>query len=238
MLSIKNQTNKGKVFIVGIGAGGGPFVNEKVENIIDQCEIIVGWPEILSCLGQIVKNKIILEQNCGNYQEKLVEAARIASDTQNDIAVLILDDPTTYSGKNFLLECFSDLDVEFVPAVSTLQLISAAARVSLEDAQLIVFEPTAIGALGTWELKRKRSRMLSAYSNGYHLIVLSDLEQTLTQTASFLIDKDLPRNAAVVIGEDMGSPNERVSSTTLLDVTRNSYSWSSAMVVKNQICAR
>ncbi|XUX00141.1 MAG: SAM-dependent methyltransferase [Dehalogenimonas sp.] len=238
MQPIKSQTKKGKVFIVGIGAGGGPFVNEKVENIVNRSDVIVGWPEALSCLGQIVKNKAILEQNSSNYQEKLLEAATIAFNIQNDIAVLILDDPTTYSGKIFLDQCFRDFDIEYVPAVSTLQLISAAAKVSLDDAQLIVFEPTIKGALGTWELQQKRSRMLSAYSNGYHLIVLSDLEQTLTQTASFLVEKNLPQNAVVVVGEDMGSPNARISSTTLLDVTRNSYSWSSAMVVKNHVCTR
>ncbi|WP_230940902.1 SAM-dependent methyltransferase [Dehalococcoides mccartyi] len=222
-----------KVFITGVGAGGRAFLTPVAEAAVRRCGIITAWAEVIKSLGFSLEGKLVLEQNCTNYQEVLVKAAKLARTKGEDIALLVKDDPLVYSaGLDSYKEVFKDFRIEFIPAVSSLQLLAAATRVSLEDCLLVVYKPDAAGNIDQSDLAVKRERMLKAYKAGYNLIILSDLEQTLAQTAGFLIERGIPADTKVIVGEQMGTESQKITGKSISEVSRGTSHWMSCMAVK------
>jgi precorrin-6B methylase 1 len=75
--------------------------------------------------------------------------------------------------------------------------------------------------------------MLKSYRDRFHLIVMSDVEQDLAQTAAFLLENGLSPTTTVVVGEELGSINEKIITTQLSTVASRCYHWISMMVVKS-----
>ncbi|WP_260675760.1 cobalt-precorrin-7 (C(5))-methyltransferase [Dehalococcoides mccartyi] len=222
-----------RVFVTGVGTGGRAFLTPAAEETVKSCGIIVGWPEVIKNLRFGLENKLVLEQNCINYQQLLAEAAGLARAKLEDVALLVMDDPLVYSaGLGGYSDIFKDFRIEFIPAVSSLQLLAASARLSLEDCLQVVYKPDASGNIDQTDLALKRERMLKALKAGYHILVLSDLEQTLAQTACFLIEKGLAVETGVIVGEQMGTDSQKITEKSILEVSRDTSHWISCMAVR------
>ncbi len=222
-----------KVFVVGVGPGSPEYLTPKARQIIQKCGIIVGWLQALERLS-IDHSQIVLKQTCTNYRKIMFETAEKAISRKMNVAVVVIDDPLTYSaGIDSFREPFSGFELEFIPAVSSFQLAAAAARVSLEDSSLIVYKPAESGSLDQKDLQRQRNQMLKMHMSGYNLIVLSDLDQTLSQTAVFLLENGIQEGNGAIVSEQIGTGDERVTVTTVSDVAKGHWHWMSCMVIKH-----
>ncbi|MEN8614008.1 precorrin-6y C5,15-methyltransferase (decarboxylating) subunit CbiE [Dehalogenimonas sp. THU2] len=220
-------------FIIGIGPGGKQFLTPKAEKIIDSCGVVVGWAQALNTVRPLIEGKMVIEQTCADYQNALSSASETARSLTTNVAVLVADDPLTYSaGLDSFKRPFSGFKLEIIPAISSFQLAAAAAKISLEDSLLVVYAPDAQGNIDEEDLNNKRRRMLGAFDSSYHLIIMSDLEQTLGQTAAFLIANGLPRDARAIIGEQIGTDEEVITTTDLESAAATSYHWMSMMIIK------
>jgi cobalt-precorrin-7 (C5)-methyltransferase len=76
--------------------------------------------------------------------------------------------------------------------------------------------------------------MLKAFSNGYNFMILSDIEQTLSQTANFLLDGGISKDSEVLVGEHIGYQNEILSLLSLSEVAANDFHWMSCMAVRTK----
>lgn len=233
---VNSKTGFLNAHIVGVGTVDNLFLTPKAEKAIMRCGIVVGWTKTLEALEPILKNKLIIEQDCATYKEAPFAAAEMARTEKKDVAVLVLDDPLTYSGGiNRFKKPFDGFKVEFIPAVSSLQLAAAAAQVSLEDSLLVVYTPEDDGSIDQKDLAKKRERMLKAYQSGFNLVIMSDLEQTLAQTATFLIGNGVSKNAETVVGEQIGSKDEKVFVAKISKIAKSTSHWVSCMVVKQTL---
>lgn len=220
-------------FLIGLGPGGSKFITVKAEETIRRCGVIVGWGPAISAAGPLVQDKMVFEQQCDNYREMLHSAAEAAVSAKEHLAVLFIDDPLTYSaGIGSYKTLLAGFELAIIPAVGNFQLAAAAARVSLEDSTLIVYAPAVDGSIDKDDLIKKRQHMLKSYHDRYHIIVMSDVEQDLAQTAEFLLDKGLPPKTEIMVGEELGSNDEKITMTDLATVASGCYHWRSMMVIK------
>ncbi|APV45304.1 cobalt-precorrin-7 (C(5))-methyltransferase [Dehalogenimonas formicexedens] len=229
-----SQPNKVGVSIIGTGPGNGEFITPISERSLDESQIVIGWPRSLRELGLNLKQKVVLQQDASTYQNVQYQSWELGLISNQDVAVLIQDDPTTYPASHDFEKLFPCYKIELVPAISSLQLLAAAACISLEDSLLVVYAPDPQGNIDQNDLMRKRQRMIRSFRNGYNLIVLSDIEQTLSQTASFLLKNRISKNTETVVGECMGCADEQVRTLTLSEVAAGNFHWISCMVVRKE----
>lgn len=234
--SLNAVANSGslKLFVIGIGPGKGGFLTRKSEHAIGVCDVVAGWTNVFERIDLDVKGKTIFRQDADNYKEILLEVSDTAASSNQNVALLLQDDPTTYSVHRSVAPHFPGFNIELVPAVSSLQLLAAAARISLEESLFVVYEPDPNGNIDQDDLSLKRKRMLRAHDDGYNLIVLSDLEQRLSETAEFLIDNGVSRDIATIVGECVGEDDERVRTLPLSEVATSNFHWMSSMVVRKK----
>jgi precorrin-6B methylase 1 len=220
-------------FIIGIGPGGGKFMTAKAADAIGRCEVVVGWQPALLAVKPLVEGKMIFEQRYDDYRDVLIAAGAAAKSAGKHLGILVVDDPLTYSaGIRSFESGINNFNVEIVPAIGSFQLAAAAAKVSLEDSTMIVYSPAENGSIDRNDLAVKQQRMLKSHRDHYHLIVMSDLEQDLAQTAAFLLKNGLPGHTEVMVGEELGSERELITITDLDGATSRRFHWMAMMVVK------
>jgi len=225
--------SKHKAYIIGVGSGTNDYLTPRAEKIISRCGVVTGWQSGLEAASSLIKGKKVFKQDGGNYMDVLRQAGKNARELDTDIAVLLLGDPMTYpAGINIFCQQFTDFDVEFIPAVGSLQLAAAAAMVSIEDCRIILYHPDSLGNMDKADLGRKRETMLKAIKEGYNLIILSDMEQMPSQTAKFLVQNDVAPQSEVVISERPGLAGEKITRLSLSQAAEYNANWMSVMVVK------
>jgi iron complex transport system substrate-binding protein len=221
---------RGKVYIVGVGPGSSDWVSQKARRIIRSADIIVGWEMDIQPVASDVKGKRVFLQESNNYLEMPARAARTAALTGATVAVLKTGDPLIApAGLERLLKVFGRFEVKIIPAVSTVQLAAARARISLEYSVIITYHPTPHD--GGSDLRKKRKRMLSALARDDNIIVLTGVRQMPNQTAAYLLSQGINPKLPVVVCQYLSSSCESVSRLTLGEVADVKYEWQSVMVV-------
>jgi cobalt-precorrin-7 (C5)-methyltransferase len=224
--------NKLKAYILGIGPTGGDYVTLHAAKVITNCGVVIGWPEALQTAGNYIKDKVVFTQNGSNYQQIQTEAADRANELGVNLASLILGDPLLYpTGIKPFFGQFAGFEIVLIPGVSPLHLAAAAARISLETSRCVMFHPTNDGSIDRKDLVQKQGLMLEAIRSGYNLIIMSDLEQSLSQTANFLVQNGLAPETKVVINQRPGEKTEEVTHLCLSEAIEYNSHWKSVMVV-------
>jgi len=224
--------DKLRAYVVGIGPGSDDYVTPQAEKVIDDCGVVVGWQESLTAIDSLIDDKRIFTQDGDNHQTIPFEAQATARKLVTNLALLILGDPLLYpAGVSQFYDQFAGFEVILIPAVGPLQLAAAAARVSLETSRIVMFHPKEDGSIDEKDLARKQRSMLEAIRSGYNLIIMSDLEQSLSQTANFLVQNGLAPETQVVISQRPGDTTEEVIHLRLSEAIGYDNHWKSVMVV-------
>lgn len=224
--------SKLKAYILGIGPSGEDYLTPHAEKVIADCGVVIGWQESLTAIGNLIDDKRIFVQDGDNYQTIPFEAQAAARELVTNLALLILGDPLLYpTGVSQFYDQFDGFEIVLVPAVSPLQLAAATARVSLETSRIVMFHPKEDGSIDGRDLARKQKSMLEAIRSGYNLIIMSDLEQSLSQTANFLVQNGLAPETQVVISQRPGETAEEVARLCLSEAIGYNSHWKSVMVV-------
>jgi precorrin-6B methylase 1 len=221
-----------KAYILGVGPNGDDYFTYYTEKVIADCGVVIGWPEALQAAGDYIRDKVVFTQNENNYQTITGEAQARANELGVHLALLILGDPLLYpAGVKPFFEQFAGFEIVLVPGVSPLQLAAAAAQISLETSRTVMFHPKKDGSIDEKDLGRKQRQMLEAIQSGYNLIIMSDLEQSTSQTADFLVQNGLAPETQVVINQRPGEKAEEVNRLCLSEAIKYNSHWKSVMVV-------
>lgn len=204
-----------RVQIVGIGDDGIDGLSQPAQEVIRSADVLFGPPKTLEMLREVSAETVAISDGF----EKVVE--RIESRGSAKLAILTMGDPLFYGTARFLFDKFGKQEFEIIPHVSIMQLAFARLKESWDEAYLT--------NLGTQPLPKVLDRIRLAEKVG--LFTTDDASPSFI--AKKLLERKLDYFDAFVC-ENLGSPDERVTSGSLAEIAEQSFSSLNVMILVRQ----
>lgn len=153
----------GKVYAVGVGPGSPKYVTEIVKDIVQSCDVIIGYKYTLKTIEDLIEGKEIYEITM-NDQEKSYQ--KILSELENRTLVIPFTGDVNFSESEVvdrLIEVFGE--VEIVPGISSIQVAAARAQVPLDKSKVITMHVTT-------PIEDKKLELQKALIDGFSVVLV------------------------------------------------------------------
>jgi cobalt-precorrin-7 (C5)-methyltransferase len=153
----------GKVFAVGVGPGSPKYVTEIVREIVQNCDIVIGYKYTLKTIQHLIKGKEIYEITM-NDQESSYQ--KILPKLGNRTLVIPFTGDVNFSESEVvdrLIEIFGKIEV--VPGISSIQVAAARAKVPLDKSKVITMHVTT-------PIEDKKLELQKALIDGFSVILV------------------------------------------------------------------
>ncbi len=132
----------GKIYAVGVGPGSPKYVTEIVREIIQNCDIVIGYKYTLKIIQDLLEGKEIHEIRMSNQEESYQKILLVLG---NRSLVIPFTGDVNFSESEVvdrLIEIFGD--VEIIPGISSIQVAAAKAQVPLDKSKVITMHVKGI----------------------------------------------------------------------------------------------
>lgn len=228
--------NKGIIYIVGIGPGGLKHLTVKAKEVLENCDIVVGYRTYVDLILPLIKGKEVFSTGMTQEVERCQKAIEFAMDGKN-VAVVSSGDSGIYGMTGLVLELLEGQGsrgkgqkdsvrgyerlahaVEVIPGVPAFCAASALLGAPL----MHDFASISLSDLLTpWDVIKKR---LDAAAKGDFVIVLYNpkSKKRITQIDEAIGIISRYRNAKTPVGivKNATRENEELKTTTLKDVSK------------------
>lgn len=153
----------GKVYAVGVGPGSPKYVTEIVKEIVQNCDIVIGYRYTLKTIEHLLDGKEIYEITM-NDQEKSYQ--KILSELGDRTLVIPFTGDVNFSESEVvdrLIEIFGEIEV--VPGISSIQVAASRAQVPLDKSKVITMHVTT-------SIEDKKLELQKALIDGYSVILV------------------------------------------------------------------
>jgi len=153
----------GKVFAVGVGPGSSKYVTEIVKEIIQNCDIIIGYKYTLKTIENLIEGKEIYEITMKDQEESY---QKILPELGNRTLVIPFTGDVNFSESEVvdrLIEIFGD--VEIIPGISSIQVAASRAKVPLDKSKIITMHVTTT-------IEDKKLELQKALIDGFSVILV------------------------------------------------------------------
>jgi cobalt-precorrin-7 (C5)-methyltransferase len=152
-----------KVYAVGVGPGSPKYVTLRVKEIIQNCDVVIGYKYTLQTIQSLLSGKEVHEITMKNQEE-------IYQNLKKSLGVRTLVVPFT-GDVNFsesevvdrLIEIFES--VEIIPGVSSIQIAASKAKIPLDKAKVITMHITT-------SIEEKKLDLQKALIDDYSVILV------------------------------------------------------------------
>ncbi|MGI0055824.1 MAG: SAM-dependent methyltransferase, partial [Nitrosarchaeum sp.] len=130
----------GKIYAVGVGPGSPKYITEIVREVIQNCDIVIGYKYTLKIIEDLLVGKEIHEITMNNQEESYQE---VLPKLGNRSLVIPFTGDVNFSESEVidrLIEIFGE--VEIIPGISSIQVAASKARVSLDKSKVITMHVT------------------------------------------------------------------------------------------------
>ena len=124
----------GKVFAVGVGPGSPKYVTEIVKEIVQNCDILIGYKYTLKTIENLIKGKEIYEITMNDQEKSYQKILPVLGDRT---LVIPFTGDVNFSESEVvdrLIEIFGE--VEIVPGISSFQVAASRAKVPLDKSKV------------------------------------------------------------------------------------------------------
>ncbi|MGI9566134.1 MAG: precorrin-6y C5,15-methyltransferase (decarboxylating) subunit CbiE [Nitrosopumilus sp.] len=153
----------GKVYAVGVGPGSPRYVTEIVKNILQNCDVVIGYKYTLKTIEGLIDGKEIHEITM-NDQEKSYQ--KILPELGKRSLVIPFTGDVNFSESEVvdrLIEIFGE--VEIVPGISSIQVAASKAKVPLDKSKIITMHVTT-------PIEDKKLELQKALIDGFSVILV------------------------------------------------------------------
>jgi precorrin-6Y C5,15-methyltransferase (decarboxylating) len=210
--------SKESICIVGIGDDGVEGLTVSTVSIIKQADLLVGQSDLTKTFQSYVGDT----WDPGSDYETL--AIRLDSSVEQKIVVLAAGDPLFYGTARFLCDRIGKSRIRVIPNVSTMQLAFARVKENWDEAYLT--------DLGNQTIDHVVQKIRSAERVG----IFTNSEKTPQALAASLLAARIDY-FTVYVCENLGSPDERVTSGTLEDVAAQVFDSLNVMILVRRATA-
>ena len=153
----------GKVFAVGVGPGSPKYVTEIVKEIVQNCDILIGYKYTLKTIENLIEGKEIYEITM-NDQEKSYQ--KILPELGDRTLVIPFTGDVNFSESEVvdrLIEIFGE--VEIIPGISSFQVAASRAKVPLDKSKVITMHVTT-------PIEDKKLELQKALIDGFSVVLV------------------------------------------------------------------
>jgi len=153
----------GKVYAVGVGPGSPKYVTEIVKEILQNCDIVIGYKYTLKIIENLIKGKEIYEITMKDQEESY---QKILPELGNRTLVIPFTGDVNFSESEVvdrLIEIFGK--VEIVPGISSIQVAASRAQIPLDKSKVITMHVTT-------SIEDKKLELQKALIDGFSVILV------------------------------------------------------------------
>ena len=151
------------MYALGVGPGSPNYVTENVKEIIQNCDIVIGYEYTLKTIEQLLDGKEVYRITMNN-QEELYQ--KIIPELGNRTLVIPFTGDVSFSESEVvdrLIEIFGG--VEIVPGISSIQVAAAKAKVPLDKSKVITMHVTT-------SIEEKKLELQKALIDGFSVVLV------------------------------------------------------------------
>ena len=153
----------GKVFAVGVGPGSPKYVTEIVKEILQNCDVVIGYKYTLKTIEKLIEGKEIYEITM-NDQEKSYQ--KILPELGDRTLVIPFTGDVNFSESEVvdrLIEIFEE--VEIIPGISSIQVAASRTKVPLDKSKVITMHVTT-------PIEDKKLELQKALIDGFSVVLV------------------------------------------------------------------
>ena len=215
-----------KLNIVGVGPGSSDFVTPAARKTVQKSALVIGAQRSLNLFTSEIKCEtcVLTAKNLNEALGCAVEAVK----NGKEVALLSTGDPGFSGLLHTVLESglVESKDINVVPGVSSIQACAAKLAVSWDMALLLTFHEGNVS-------EEEKQVLDFAISSGEDVILLPDAKAFSPKViARYLINSGADKDTPVYVCENLTLPEERITSSTLADVSKLEFGSLCVMVIK------
>ncbi|MDH3192522.1 MAG: precorrin-6y C5,15-methyltransferase (decarboxylating) subunit CbiE [Nitrosopumilus sp.] len=152
-----------KIYALGVGPGSPKYVTEIVKEIIQNCNIVIGYKYTLKTIEHLLEGKEVYEITMNNQENSY---QKILSELGERILVIPFTGDVNFSESEVvdrLIEIFGQ--VEIIPGISSIQVAAAKAKVPLDRSKVITMHVTT-------SIEEKKLELQKALIDGLSVILV------------------------------------------------------------------
>jgi cobalt-precorrin-7 (C5)-methyltransferase len=153
----------GKVYAVGVGPGSPKYVTEVVKEIIQNCDVVIGYKYSLQTIESLIEGKEIYEITMNDQEESY---QKIQPELGDRILVIPFTGDVNFSESEVvdrLIEIFGE--VEIVPGISSIQVAASRAKIPLDKSKVITMHVTT-------PIEDKKLELQKALIDGFSVVLV------------------------------------------------------------------
>jgi len=153
----------GKVYAVGVGPGSPKYVTEIVKEIVQNCDIVIGYKYTLKTIENLIEGKEIHEITMEDQEESY---QKILAKLGDKTLVVPFTGDVNFSESEVvdrLIEIFGE--VEIIPGISSIQVAASRAQVPLDKSKVITMHVTT-------PIEDKKLELQKALIDGFSVILV------------------------------------------------------------------
>lgn len=193
-------------FVVGIGPGDPDYLIPRARAVIEDSHTLVGAPRHLALFRGLGKEEVVLTGSFPGAFERIRRRA-----PEERISVLVSGDPGLYSLLGLISAQFPRQEYRVIPGVSSVQLAAAQTGRPWQEDRVINIHGRPLEDLEPVLAESRRS------------FVLTDRENSPARAARWLMERGAG-DRAVTIAERLSYADERVTETSLVELSRGEES--------------
>ncbi len=219
----------GKIYAVGVGPGSPKYVTEIVKEIIQSCDIVIGYKYTLKTIEDLLEGKEIHEITMSNQEESFQKILPVLGERS---LVIPFTGDVNFSESEVvdrLIEIFGE--VEIIPGISSIQVAASKAQVPLDKSKVITMHVTT-------SIEEKKLDLQKALIDGFSVILVprpwpSQPEKNFmpSEIAIYLKENNFPtEDMKVHVFEALTTENETSLVGVVKDLEGKEFSDLSLMV--------
>ena len=152
-----------KVYAVGVGPGSPKYVTGIVKEIIQNCDVIIGYKYTLKTIEDLIVGKEVYEITMNDQEDSYQKILPVLGDRT---LVIPFTGDVNFSESEVvdrLIEIFGD--VEIVPGISSLQVAASIAKILLDKSKVITMHVTT-------PIEDKKLELQKALIDGFSVVLV------------------------------------------------------------------
>ena len=153
----------GKVFAVGVGPGSPKYVTEIVKEILQNCDIVIGYKYTLKTIEKLIEGKEIYEITMNDQEKSYQKILPVLGDRT---LVIPFTGDVNFSESEVvdrLIEIFGE--VEIIPGISSIQVAASRTKVPLDKSKVITMHVTT-------PIEDKKLELQKALIDGFSVVLV------------------------------------------------------------------
>lgn len=153
----------GKIYAVGVGPGSPKYVTEIVKEVIENCDVVIGYKYTLKTIEHLIGGKEVFEITMSDQEESYQKILPKLGDRK---LVIPFTGDVNFSESEVvdrLIEIFGE--VEIIPGISSIQVAASKAQVPLDKSKVITMHVTT-------PIEDKKLELQKALIDGFSVVLI------------------------------------------------------------------